>query len=245
MNELQLQERLSLVKNPTWNRDSFVEWYGCDPWSNNFLLGGQFRTWAARALKDPEVIDSRNVNRFAFEQYLRSQLWTPAQFAANQFALSLEHFERVLQAMIDDSLIVPNPDELPGIYSDDFLGKLPKQLPSFRTMIYGSVTSYVEEFHRAIKDDLGIEVLMRSCLVSEALKIESTAGTARDILTLEHIGLQYTVWLDFGKPISLRPDECSELTFTKYKNILSTFRMGKQDEDTQAKLQSFVAELRD
>ena len=245
MKRINFRERLDAVRKADWNQTLFKEWYGCDIWSNHFFIGGQFRTWAKRALKRNDIMSANSVDRFAFEQYLRSQQWTTVQFAANHLALTVEDFQNVLQAMIDSSLIIPRPEVLPGIYPDDFLQKLPKQLPSFRNMVYGSENSYVKEFHRAVKNDLNLTPELQSCSVCKALGYEQIAGTVRDILTFEPVGIQYSVWLDFGKPISLRPDECSELTFSKHANDLVDFRMGKKDPIIEEKLQSIVAESTD
>lgn len=70
------------------------------------------------------------------------------------------------------------------------------------------------------------------CSASKALrKNPPDVAYERDIITREPIGFSHQVWLDFGKPLALKPDACSIITFVQHESVLRPFSTRVRDDE--------------
>jgi hypothetical protein len=52
-----------------------------------------------------------------------------------------------------------------------------------------------------------------------------------DAITFRPLSLKYQVWLDFLKPINLRPDACGRDVFEANESLLSSYEFGREAPD--------------
>lgn len=230
MTEDEVSNRLETVRKTRWKRAFFKEWYGVDLLDKGSLLFKQFETWVQRLTKKNEIIGEEDVEHWAFELFCQQREWVPLAEAAARFAMSPQDFKLFLDAMGNKNLIAPSQidGDVSGVYSESFLRNLPKLLPSFPRRTFTSQSSYTYEFHTTITTDLpDLHIHLLHCSVSEWLKeVPVEAASDRDIITREPIGLGHQIWLEFKKPLALKPDACSIRTYAQHKSLLSTFSMG-------------------
>lgn len=224
-----VSQRLALVSQPRWNKDLFIEWYGVDIWKDS-PLKLQFQLWADRFKKGKTVVGTDDVDRCMFELFCQTREWVPIAAAASRLATSKEDFTKFLNAMHADKIISKTQilgDE-PGVFSESFLRSLPRLLPSFPITTFSSQSSYTCKFHETIGRDLpGLNIALLNCAASVWFGEDPVeAASERDIITSEPIGLGHQIWLEFNKPLSLRPDACSSLTLVKHEALLSPYSMG-------------------
>lgn len=229
MTDAEVIQRLALVRQRRWPRTLFLEWYGVDLWEDPSLKA-QFKIWAARLPKGEGVVGDNDVDRWTFELFCQDRECVPISEAAAQFAMSTKDFESVLVAMSDAQFIEPLPEKgkVPRVCPESLLRILPKLLPTFSRKTYASQSSYTLEFHAAISRDLPeLQIKLLRCVASELFN-EDPVETAseRDIITLEPIGLGYQIWLEFNKPLSLKPDACSVKTYAQFDSLLKDVAMG-------------------
>ena len=236
MTNQEILKRLRIVKEQRWSRIPFIEHYGVDVdlWSPNSAVGAQFREWAGSFPKGSKVMGSQDVDRWMFERFIIQREWMPKCMVADQLAMSAVDLENVLSAMARENYIseLVTRGEVPGMYPKSLVRNLPKRLPSFSRKTFSSQSNFVRAFHEAIKKDLkDVSVHLELCSASQALK-ENPPDVAyeRDIITRQPIGISHQVWLDFGKPLALKPDACSIITFVQHEKLLLPFSMGGRDD---------------
>jgi hypothetical protein len=174
-------------------------------------LWGAFQAWSLRLRRPREVLRPNEVNRHAFESYLQQSRLLPEKTAAVRVGMSLDSFQDVLDTLDKKGNIVVNTrDFLQQVVTESLIREFPSLFPALQNRIFGDHDDFCSRLHAAIKDDLGIEVKPVRCETSEALG-QDPADFAydHDCFTGRPIGLRYQVWLDFKKPMNLRPDACS------------------------------------
>ena len=229
MTEHEVLARLEIIKSRRWFKDQFIKWYGVDLWASGCSPAAQFKVWASRFDDGSNCMSPDDIDRWKFERFLVAREWLPTNQAALQFGMSVEQFDEVLKGLVSKDLIDEKMIDIEthGIFPSNFLRDLPKRLPSFPRKIFTSHSSYVREFHVAIKKDLGLHVVLLVCEASRFLG-DSPPEVAYecDIITSIPISISHQVWLDFGKPLALKPDACSVLTYLRHESLLSEYSMG-------------------
>lgn len=136
-----------------------------------------------------------------------------------------ESFDEVLDIMQEKSIIaINNLDFFEQTIDETFIREFNRHFPSLQFRIFSDHNDFCICLHEAIMEDLGVKVTSIRCVTSEALG-ENPAVFAHDYdaVTLDPIGIRYQVWLDFKKPMNLRPDACSLKLYAEQKDILRPY----------------------
>ncbi len=191
------------------------------------VLWGDFLSWSKRLRQPREVVRSESVNRHDFETFMQQNSLLSLKIAAARLGMTRNSFVSLLVS-IENAGGVTFP--IRGISSEvvfeTILRSIREYFPELRHGIFGGHTNYCVSLHRAINSKFGFEVEPLLCVTSRALG-EPTIKFAHDYdcLSGDPVGLQYQVWLNFGKPIYLKPDICSLKLYSEHEADLTPYLM--------------------
>ena len=216
-----LAERLSQLQNACCDRSTFLSIYGLDLWSPASEARGLFQAWARRLPRKPTVILSPDqINRWLFERFLQQEHYLPTRNAAIKFALTETDFIRVVDAMCEKGLLPYSASFAKdmGLFETSLVDNLHHHFPAMKFRFFNSQSAFVTALHGVFRRELGIELTTVYSACSKKLHEEPPeVAYEYDIITGEPMGIGHQVWLDFHKPLVLKPDACSECTFDRYR----------------------------
>lgn len=185
-------------------------------------LWGAFQAWSLRLRRPREVLRPSEVNRHTFESYLQQSRLLPEKTAAVRVGMSIDSFQNVLATLDEKGIIVVNTrDFSQQVVTESLIREFHNIFPALQNRTFGDHDDFCSRLHAAINDDLGIQVEPVYCETSEALGQEpADFAYDYDCFTGKPIGLRYQVWLDFKKPINLRPDACSMKLYVEKEDQL-------------------------
>jgi hypothetical protein len=222
-------KRLEMVKARWWDSNLCEERYGIKLWDEPSVVLASFRVWAEGHCRDPQVIKPDAIDHWRFETFLQHRELIPERLASIQLGMSQESFRKMLELMSGETLITPAEEKGngQGIYSSNFIRDIYMRFAGLQRRVFGSHTGYIQRLHATIAAELGFKPEAQFCITSLLLKEDPpVAAYEYDILTNEPIGIRYQSWLDFGKPLNLKPDACSLVTLVKNYDLLQPFSMG-------------------
>lgn len=223
MTKEEVMNRLASIKERMCDQQTFIRLYGINLWERTSEAAGVFKVWNDRRSNKSQVLLENKVDRWAFELFLQQEHLLPLKNASIHFAMSEDDFKNVISCMCDNSMIASSLREgiVPGLYPTSWLEDLYKKLPSLKMRFFYSETQFILLFHEAISKDLGIKVETIYSEASKMLKdVNFVTANEFDVITDEPMGNNYQVWLDFKKPLALKPDACSLVTYINYEDIL-------------------------
>jgi len=196
-------------------------------------LWGGFRLWANGLRRPREVIRGDFVNRHGFESYLQQNSLLPIKIASARVGMSMDSFNALLGAIESIGMI---PYAASGIsrqvIPESHLRSLRTIFPELRQGIFGGHSNYCKALHNAIRSNFSIVIEPLFCITSHSIREDPVAyAYDYDCLSGDPVGLKYQVWLDFGKPINLRPDVCSTKLFNERRSELTPFLMADRIPD--------------
>jgi hypothetical protein len=154
--------------------------------------------------------------------------------------MDLASFDNVIEKLANDGPFLPTGQELSSsLVSRSFTSQFHALLPSVASKIFQNHSTRCKAIHAGIRQDLGLDVKPLWCEASRRLDAADRRDYARgfDALTLEPLGLRHQVWLDLGKPMTLRPDACSILTLASFKSIVESIIFGARPEISEQVLE--------
>lgn len=219
-----VRQRLELLRTRDWPRTELESWFGINFAEAHPLLA-QFQMWSSgtydAAFDTPETVDR---NRFAV--FLQARKYVPLRGAAVSLALTDESFLDVMNAERTRQLFE---SEVRGafehVYNSEFIAGFFKIFPRMRQSVFPSSDSFFDLLHDQIRQTLQTELQARLCLTSQVLG-ERHYGETLDCITQEPVSLPYQVFLNTPKPLQLRPDSCSWLTYFQFEDILRPALLG-------------------
>lgn len=227
MTDEEVQTRLNLFLEPKWNPPEFLTWYGLDminPDQGTKRLLAQAAFWAG-TYQAPSVLGPGPYNHWHWEIFLQRRELVPITVAAAELAMSVNDFREVAERFKNSSGFSsvgdPWANESDCIVRKAFLRDFHKGFEATRRTTFGSYPSYIEKVHAQIASQLNYTPARTNDKTDIALEeIPCRPGYSIDCITGEPVGMGRDVFLDTGKPMQLRPDSCSWLTFAKYEHIL-------------------------
>lgn len=227
-----VKTRLALAKRPLWSYDEISAWFGIELGGVSQQFEGQFAVWGEKYRARAVLAEPGKVNRFYLELFLQSRELVPVRFAAVELGMDVKSFREMLDAARDRGLVskAEAEGEFPGIYRQTLVRDFHKRFDVLKGMLFLTHSGFVSMLHGQISDVLGVTVTALSCIASQAMG-DSPPDYARsfDIITDDPIGNRYQVWLETGKPIQLRPDACSYLTYLRHEAALRGNTYGRED----------------
>lgn len=185
------------------------------------LLWGSFRAWATRLRRSREVLRPGMVNRHAFESYLQHAQLLSVRQAGARLGMSESSFVDLLTALEERGLSSMSIGHSPQVVSEGLVRGVHDLFPALHHRIFSNHDDYCTRLHAEIKQTLSLDIEAVFCETSVALgKEPPDHAHDYDCLTGAPIGLRYQVWLDFKKPINLRPDVCSLKLYAEQEDLL-------------------------
>ena len=224
MTKQDVRKRLKAIKERMCDKQTFMSLYGLDLWDKAIESAGLFRVWNDRRTIKSNVLIEDKIDRWAFELFLQQEHYLPLKNASIRFAMSEDDFKQVISAMCDKEIsMIPSSLRdgiVPGLYPSSLLDDLHRKLPSMKKRLFNTETEFIACFHQAIAADLKLQVTTIYSEVSKLLNDKPhEAAREFDVITGEPLGNRHQIWLDFKKPLALRPEACSILTYTRYEDI--------------------------
>lgn len=228
--------RFQLLAKGPWIPPTLVaELYGVD--INDTRLQVSLRTWLDRIGRGPQSFESRNqFDRFILESFFQSLGLLPLKWAGLRWALDTPQFNQILNAL-ETRGFFPRSGMSDQLIVESQFREVVHFLPGLKNRIFGDHNDFCRRLHADLSAEFQLNVQPLHCVTSVALN-EDPPDYAHelDIITLEPVGLRYQVWLDFGKPVSLRPDACSLKLYARERALLEGRMMRGQDLEIPAGL---------
>lgn len=213
------QRIASLARGELQPQDFMLETYGL---SAAGLKDAQqnLEKWITRKRASFKTAAERT-SRWAFELFYADLKLLAPKPAAARLSMTVPSLERVLEFAHQHLGFPMSATGEPGVgIREEFISNLYKYFPGLATTVFGDHSHYCAALHKALKEE-GVEVDAVSDIGSLQLADAPADATYQlDIVTLEPIGVRYTVWLDFGKPMSLEPDQISIVTYAQFEDQL-------------------------
>jgi hypothetical protein len=210
-----IETQLKKLKNARCKLDWASGKYGIDFNAEKQLLG-RFRAWASRFKNINDVMDSTTIDRFVFESFLQFYKLIPLKYAAIQLGTDDVSLKEIIKKMQADGMLPYHADfDSLQIIEEPLIDNFTKLFPQLNGYIFSSHSSRCKAIHEAVKNDLKIDVKPLFCKTSELIddSPEYEYAYEFDALTSEPMGVKYQLWMDTEKPIILKPDACSMLTY--------------------------------
>ena len=241
MTESDIQSRLNLLKAEYWSLKQISEFSGFQLLPEDDLLT-HYETWARENRREHLLASGGRVHRNTFENFLASNRIMPYKLAAIQVGMDEESLRDVLSELkIRKRLLQFIDPHIDTVVDGTIIERLPRMFVALQRKIFTNHDDRCRRLHEAIRDDLSVAISPVYCKTSEALQEESLLYAYEfDALTDEPMSIKYQLWLNTGKPLYLKPDATSVMTFVRHKIALEGLLVGSPsgvlDEIDQSKL---------
>jgi hypothetical protein len=222
----QVIARLDLLQQPNWTLNQIEDHFGASFQGERYRLLQQFLIWDRQQYEASLELPA-TINRLKFELFLQNNQWISKRNASLVWAMTPESFDRTLKAAAERFTIGEH--EANGVYPDiftaDFVKNFFKRIPTLRSKVFPDVNVFYARFHEEVKKFFDVEVEPVKCVTSIALG-QDNYGYIRDILTDKPMAAAFSVFLNTSKPIQLRPDTTSLLTYFAHEELIEPLRIG-------------------
>ena len=227
-----IHERLEQLKSEWCNIETFYKIYGIDFASNDSCkIRELFLAWANSFPFKRECFKDNNklVNRWLFELYLQHQNLLTARKAGIQLSMTKEDMIEVISSMMSKKMPISGwwLECSNDIIDATFISNLSGYFPSLRYKLFNDRYIYIQRLHEVIAQDLGIQIKYVEPFYSGCAEYNNESGvhyaTEFDIITDKPFVSHQQVWLDFGKPVALKPDICSIFTYASHEQELKQY----------------------
>ncbi len=206
-------KQMEILKNPLCPLSWASEKYGI-PLRRTDRLNGRFRKWALRFGKRKDVMTPTQIDRFEFELFLQFFKLVPIKFAAIQLGMSEKSFGEVVRLMQGNDELSYHMDlDDSNVIDGGVVENLVRFFPGLEKNVYGSQPDFCKALHQEIRNEYDLDVDPVFCETSELIDESPEYAYEYDALTSKPVSIKYQLWMDLGKPISLKPDACSILTY--------------------------------
>lgn len=216
------------LKAVLWDFEWVKERYGIDLSSEPQSFLAQYKIWAEGfRTNQNEVLATKQINRNYLEVFLSQRNLAGINTAAMQLGMTTKSFIEAFEHAEEKGYISERESkgEFPAakVYSLSSIKDFYKRFPRLSKMVFSTYPSFCRLLHRTLEDKFQFEVEPAICATSRKLGEEPlNIGYDIDMLTGEPIGLGHLVWLKTDKPIQLKPDGCSWLTYAQNEDYLQT-----------------------
>jgi len=226
--DAQQTERLADLRDEWVSEKFLVEYLGV-PWppSEEFIY--DYDKWQ-HSRKRQSGADGK-VSRWDVEAFLRDNRLQSLPWAAVSMGMTEDSLQKLLIDLPEIGLR-RNYVLYPGFVDDALADDLIRSLKGMRFRTFGSHNSFCEMLHAILRDSHSVEIETSPCTTSVELGEDPVQFASQfDSITLDPLCVRHMVWLDLGKPISLKPDRCSKLLVAKNRSELEGLLAGTGDAD--------------
>lgn len=221
------RDRLNtLLRGPEVGLPFLVRYYGIQLPDDSFL--GMFRAWNAAFSPQRNFFSHDFFDRYALEKFFQYQKMMPMKWAAAALGMDTDSLLSTLNEMSNQGLITLN-DFRAGdqFVREELIRTFYRRIPNLNATFFENHDDYCRQLHRSISQLLHFEIRPLYCLTSIALQEQNLKfAQAFDILTDQPVSIQNEVWLNFNKPISLRPDITSQLSYVRHSATIGRCLFG-------------------
>ena len=234
-------QRINLFKRKLWQFPEVKNWYDIDLSVEGGFVA-RLKIWTTR-FDDTTILNDfaySCINHHYLELFMQDLGLTAKRGAAAQLGMAVESFNLFLKKGMEKKIIAEHEAQgvYPevGVFSTQWVGDLHRRFPALEKMTFTSFSSFCRLLHKEIKEALGFEVIEQICPTSKAIgESLPEIGYEIDIITQEPVGLPFQIWLETDKPIQLKPDVCSWLTYIKHEAVLSSHAWSQRNEQFELK----------
>lgn len=228
MDMSEIKRRMEALSDSWAPSNLMAELYGIA--SYDARLTDAIVSWGRRfQIKPEDITNGTAINRHYLELFFQKTKILPLKLAAARLGMNEDSLTNVatrLEINRNDLDISISPQE--GYINDLFIRDIRTFFTSLRSTIFYSHSDMCDQLHQAISEELDIKVDPVFCVTSKVLNPDSPDYAFEyDAVTGDPIGLRYQMWLSTGKPISLRPDACSWITYFKHYEVLGDYLLAK------------------
>jgi len=206
------------------------ELYGLK-YADDNRLSGYFKTWASRfrrgRMVERLVNGQLQVDRYELENFFQMNRVVPRKWAAVDLGMSEKSLDELIEALMGDHAPISNSSNISlQLVDNEETSHLYKHFPDLRYKVFSSHSSMCKALHESMRSQYQIDVEVLHCVTSGQLTPDDPdLASAFDAITLDPVGLRHEVWLDFHKPVNLRPDCCSTMFYVQNEAELKPFVM--------------------
>jgi hypothetical protein len=172
--------------------------------------------------------ENGRIDRYGFELFLQSQKLLSRNYAAARLGMTPESLDMLIPRLPELGLSKKY-KVYEGIYEASMSDDLVSTLPGLRFRTFGTHDFFCEFLHNQFKETLKLEIMPLYCRTSERLGGQRMFASTWDNVLLEPLSVKHSVWLDFGKPLSLAPDRCSKLFYAEHHEEMKQYLAGKEE----------------
>ncbi|MDR3638887.1 MAG: hypothetical protein P4L84_34095 [Isosphaeraceae bacterium] len=235
------RRRLHSLQQPRCSLEFVRELYGLDLPKDD-ALWRDFRFWLGRRGKLDGAADD-DVNRHQFELFLQSKELVPKRWAALRVGMTEDSLDRVFARLQSDGLSLRY-HASPHVVGRRLERDLIDLFNEFRFRTFVDHNDFCSRLHEAFVASFDIEIEPVFCATALELG-RKPPDYAHDVdaITLLPVSLRYQFWLDFRKPLSLRPECCSKLFYFDNADELRPFLAGGRDVDIPEEILAVRSEV--
>jgi hypothetical protein len=208
MNEAQ-RRRLSELRERFSSHELIDALYGFGAVPAEDVMG-RYRAWWRRLRG---VVGEREdrIDRFWLETFFQRTKLLPRKWAAARLGMTERSFEEVLDRLDLEGVVARTEVEpLSFLVNESQIRVFHELFEATRMRLFSSHDDRCRRIHEAIRIAYGVEVEVLHDVTSQALGEDPPQIAYEfDAITGDPVTMAYEVWLDLGKPMSLRPDCCS------------------------------------
>jgi len=172
--------------------------------------------------------ENGGIDRYRFELFLQSQKLLSRNYAAARLGMTPKSLDGLIPKLPELGLSKKY-KVYEGIYEASMSDDLVSMLPGLRFRTFGTHDFFCEFLHNQLRETLKIEINPLYCRTSERLGGQRMFASTWDNVLLEPLSVKHSVWLDFGKPLSLAPDRCSKLFYAEHHEEMKQYLAGKEE----------------
>jgi hypothetical protein len=220
--------RLAVLRQPFCPGSLVTELSGIDLLTNE-PLWRRYQAWLRRtranSLAGGET--QERLNRHWWEIFLQRERIVPTQVAAARMGMATASLNQLHAALALEGLVDLEHERDEDVVSEGFLKDLRGAFRATRDRIFADHEDCCRRLHQAASLEVGVAVEPLRCASARVLGQDMFAR-GFDAITLEPVSLSYEVWLDTGKPMSLRRDLCGLVTYVRSEQQLASIAFGDQ-----------------
>ncbi len=197
--------------------------------------------WVTTLRSPREFLRAEGIDRRLLEYFLQTYQVVPRRWAAAELGMTVESFDTTLKLLDAQGPYLPvGQDASASLVARSFVSQFHSFFPSIANRVFSDHSSKCQHVHDAIMNELKFAVEPLWCETSRRVDSSDDRDYAHDFdcLSFEPMGLRHQVWLDFKKPMNLRPDACSELTFVAFETTLRPYLFDGREPEISETLRS-------
>jgi hypothetical protein len=206
------QFRLGLLKARLCPFEFILNYYGVDFRETSDPIHRDYQAWC-KGRNTEAYRENRLIDRYWLEMFLQTRNLLPKKWMATRLGMTAASLQTVLERLNEVGpafLYHPSPQVTGTKLSDD----LWDMFPSLRFYTPNTHDSFCRRLHEELEKLIGFAPEIEWCRTAAALG-KRIYAKHWDAIAIEPVSVEYEVWLDLKKWMTLPPDRTSLKTFAE------------------------------